>query len=139
MLSNIEKSTNQAFLLLFLLIGIFIPLLANLSCIKINKIYIISYLIFGAFIVFNRARENYLDSTLVLGSLIILITAIVSVTYQFNMVLFVRLLSFIIVFPLVISVINSGVHNAIRAIHLVYVFLVILLIVEYILLQFNFL
>ena len=138
MLSNIEKSTNQAYLLFFLLIGVLTPLLSSVFCININKIYILSFLIFGAFFVFYRARENYLDSTLLLGSLIILITAIVSVTYQLNTILFVRLLSFIIVFPLVISVINCGVHNAIRAIHLVYASLTILLLVEYILLLFDF-
>jgi len=138
LLSNIEKSTNQAYLLFFLLIGVLTPLLSSVFCININKIYILSFLIFGAFFVFYRARENYLDSTLLLGSLIILITAIVSVTYQLNTILFVRLLSFIIVFPLVISVINCGVHNAIRAIHLVYASLTILLLVEYILLLFDF-
>ncbi len=93
---------------------------------------------FGAFFVFNRARENYLDRNLVLGSLIILIAAIASVTYQLNTVLFVRLLSFLIVFPLVISIINSGVHHATRAIHIVYASLTILLLVEYILSLFNF-
>jgi len=73
LLSNIEKSTNQAYLLFFLLIGVLTPLLSSVFCININKIYILSFLIFGAFFVFYRARENYLDSTLLLGSLIILI------------------------------------------------------------------
>ena len=129
---------NKGYLTLFLLVGILSPLLNITYCIKVTKIYVLSFIIFGAFFVFYRARENYLDRTLVLGSLVIFITAIVSVTFQFNMVLFVRLLSFIIIFPLVISILNSGVHYAIRAIHLVYVSLAILILVEYILLTFNF-
>ena len=152
MLNSIEKLTiaffkskvptftqfNKSYLLLFVLIGIITPSLNNVSCVNINKIYIISFLVFGAFFVLYRARENYLDSTLVLGSLAIFITTYVSVIYQFNFVLFVSLLSFIVIFPLIISIINSGVHNAIRFVHSVYAFLVILLLVEYILLTFNF-